>query len=370
MTVKQPTYTPSQGIRGSDPIINAVEDLTSLVKAPSLDNAMQAADSALGAAISVVGSMSSPIQALSSFAARLALEHARPLNIWMNQLTGDSAQVNGIGVSWQSVSQSLASVADELESTGQSTMADMSGASVSAYLMRQGQVVNAIRGVAGSSSTFGNAVVTVANLVKKVHDLICSIISDLVGIAVEAAVTAPATLGASLAKACKDIAAQALEWVSQVRNILTMIETAFIALKAMVDMVATALANLTSSIREVGKDCVEPGGGCCGGGASSPSSSTSQPPEAPPKLPKSQMPEPNPDAGKDKPSWWDILNKGADLYDKIKGYRDKHKPAEEPIKLPKVEGPKGPSSPWPKIDPPAIGILPDPKKPPRVMKTR
>ena len=60
MTVKQPVYTPSQGIRGSDPIINAAEDLMSLAKAPSMDSAMQAADSALDAAISIVGSMTSP----------------------------------------------------------------------------------------------------------------------------------------------------------------------------------------------------------------------------------------------------------------------------------------------------------------------
>lgn len=143
MTVKQPVYTPSQGIRGSDPIINAAEDLMSLAKSPNVDTALQAASSAVDAATSVVGSMTSPIQAGVSFATRLALEYVYPLNKWMNELTGDSAQVNGIGMSWQSVSESLSSIADELESSGQSAMAEMSGESVSAYLMRQGQVVNA-----------------------------------------------------------------------------------------------------------------------------------------------------------------------------------------------------------------------------------
>ena len=342
MTVKQPVYTPSQGIRGSDPIINAAEDLMSLAKSPSMDSAMQAADSALDAAISVVGSMTSPIQAAASVVARLALEYVYPLNMWMNQLTGDSAQVNGIGVSWQSVSESLSSIADELESSGQSAMANMSGASVSAYLMRQGQVVNATRGVAGSSSKFGNAVVTVANLVKKAHDLICAVISELVGIAVDAAVTAPATFGATLLKACKEIMARAKEWASQIKNILTMIKTAFDALKAMVDMIGTAMSNLTSSIREVGKDCAEPGGGCCGGSDSSSSgSSSSKTPETPKK----------------KTSWWEILKKGGELIDKVRK-RLKDKKAGEGVKLPEVKTPKGPSSPWPRISPPKIGILP------------
>lgn len=350
MTVKQPVYTPSQGIRGSDPIINAAEDLMSLAKAPSMDSAMQAADSALDAAISIVGSMTSPLQAVSSFLTRLALEYAYPLNMWMNQLTGDSAQVNGIGVSWQSVSESLSSIADELESSGQSSMAEMSGASVSAYLMRQGQVVNATRGVAGTSSKFGNAVVTVANLVKKAHDLICAVISELVGIAVDAAANAWWTVGTSLVKAAKEIMARAKEWASQIKNILTMIKTAFDALKAMVDMIGTAMSNLTSSIREVGKDCAEPGGGCCGGSESSSDKSSSD------KSSSSKTPE----TPKKKTSWWEILKKGGELIDKVRK-RLKDKKAGEGVKLPDVKVPKGPSSPWPRIKAPDLGTLP--KKP-------
>ena len=352
MTVKQPVYTPSQGIRGSDAIINAAEDLMSLAKGPSIDSAMQAADSALDDAISIVGSMTSPLQAVSSLLTRLALEYAYPLNMWMNQLTGDSAQVNGIGVSWQSVSESLSSIADELESSGQSSMAEMSGASVSAYLMRQGQVVNATRGVAGTSSKFGNAVVTVANLVKKAHDLICAVISELVGIAVDAAANAWCV------KAAKEIMARAKEWASQIKNILTMIKTAFDALKAMVDMIGTAMSNLTSSIREVGKDCAEPGGGCCGGSeSSSDKSSSSKTPETPRKSPE---PAPETPKKKEESSFWDrakkageILQKGWELWKKWK-----EKKSGGGVKLPEVKGPIGPSSPWPKFEPPVIGILP------------
>ena len=47
-----------------------------------------------------------------------------------------------------------------------------------------------------------------------------------------------------------------------------MVENAFKAIEAMVDMIGTATSKLTSSIREVGKDCAKPGGGCCGEGAS------------------------------------------------------------------------------------------------------
>lgn len=349
MTVKQPVYTPSQGIRGSDPIINAVEDLKSLAQSPSVDSALEAASSAVDAATSVVGSMKSPVQAGVTFVTRIALDYVYPLNMWMNQLTGDSAQVNGIGVSWQSVSESLSSVADELESSGQSSMAEMSGESVSAYLMRQGQVVNATRGVAGTSSKFGNAVVTVANLVKKVHDLICAVVSELVGIAVDAAWKAPWTLGFALGEACKEIAARAKEWASQIKNILTMVENAFNAIKAMVDMIGTAMSNLTSSIREVGKDCVDPGGGCCGGSdSSSDKSSSSKTPETPPKKQEPDIPKPAPEAPKkEKPSFWDRLKKGGETLGKLwELWKGRKNSGKNPVKLPEVKGPKGPSSPW------------------------
>lgn len=344
MTVKQPVYTPSQGIRGSDPIINAVEDLKSLAQSPNVDSALQAASSAVDAAVSVVGSMTSPVQAGVSFATRIALDYVYPLNMWMNQLTGDSAQVNGIGVSWQSVSESLSSIADELESSGQSAMAEMSGESVSAYLMRQGQVVNATRGVAGTSSKFGNAVATVATLVKKVHDLICAVVSELVGIAANAAWKAPLTLGYALWEACKEIAARAVEWASEIKNILTMVENAFNAIKAMVDMIGTAMSNLTSSIREVGKDCVDPGGGCCGA-----SESSSKTPETPRKSPEPDIPKPAPETPKKKeePSFWDRVKKGGETIGKLwELWKGRKNSGKNPVKLPEVKGPKGPSSPW------------------------
>lgn len=354
MTVKQPVYTPSQGIRGSDPIINAAEDLKSLAQSPNVDTALQAASSAVDAATSVVGSMTSPIQAGVSFATRLALEYVYPLNKWMNELTGDSAQVNGIGMSWQSVSESLSSIADELESSGQSAMAEMSGESVSAYLMRQGQVVNATRGVAGTSSKFGNAVATVATLVKKVHDLICAVVSELVGIAADAAWKAPLTLGAALADACREIAQRAVQWASEIKNILTMVENAFNAIKAMVDMIGTAMSNLTSSIREVGKDCVDPGGGCCGGSDSSSDKSSSKTPETPTEKRKPDIPEPAPETPKKKEesSFWDRLRKGGEILQKgWELWKGRKNSGKNPVKLPEVKGPKGPSSPWPRLVP-------------------
>lgn len=84
-------------------------------------------------------------------------------------------------------------------------MAEMSSGLVSAYLVRRGQVVNAIRSIAGTSSEFGNAITTVATLAKEVYDLIYTVISEFVGIIADTTRKAPLTLGFTLTNACKEI---------------------------------------------------------------------------------------------------------------------------------------------------------------------
>ena len=51
------------------------------------------------------------------------------------------------------------------------------------------------------------------------------------------------------------------------------------------------------------------------------------------------------------------MKKGGELIDKVRK-RLKDKKAGEGVKLPEVKTPKGPSSPWPRIPAPKIGILP------------
>lgn len=99
MTMKQPVYTSSQGIRGPDSIIDAAEDLASLAQSLNVDSALQVTSSAVDAATPVVGSMTNPIQVGVSFVTHLTLEYVYPLSMRIDQLTGDSARVDGIDVS-------------------------------------------------------------------------------------------------------------------------------------------------------------------------------------------------------------------------------------------------------------------------------
>ena len=199
----------------------------------------------------------------------ILLNYVDPLKFWMDQLTGDSAQVNGMAMTWVSIGDSLRSTASELNSGSTNAMQNMKGESVSRYLGRQGQVIGSINTLADASATVGSAVAKAAELVKKTHDYVCKLISDIIGEAVEGVAFAGLTLGASLVKAAVVVGERAIAEAANVQNILNLLKMAFDELKSLFDILTAAAPAFLSAIREVGKECGTPGGGCCGEGSSS-----------------------------------------------------------------------------------------------------
>ena len=96
----------------------------------------------------------------------------------------------------------------------------------------------------------------------------------------------------------------------------------------------------------MGKDCAEPGGGCCGGSESSSGKSSPKTPGTPRKPPAPDNPKPAPETPKKKPSVWDLVKKGGELYQKVKERMNGKKSGGGSVKLPEVKVPKGPSSKW------------------------
>ena len=130
-----------------------------------------------------------------SYGVEMLLSYVDPLKFWMDQLAGDSAQVNGMAMTWASIGDSLRSTATELDSRSSSAMQDMKGESVTRYLARQRQVINSVNTLADASAAVGRAVAKAAELVQKVHDYVCKLISDIIGEAAEGVALAGFTLG-------------------------------------------------------------------------------------------------------------------------------------------------------------------------------
>ena len=231
-----------------------------------MDGGAESAISALGGIAELaLGGPSSWI----SYGVEMLLSYVDPLKFWMDQLAGDSAQVNGMAMTWASIGDSLRSTATELDSRSSSAMQNMKGESVTRYLARQRQVVTSVNTLADASAAVGRAVAKAAELVQKVHDYVCKLISDIIGEAAEGVALAGFTLGFSLLKAGAAVSARAIAEGANVQNLVSLLKMAFDELKSLFDIVTAAAPAFLSAIREVGKECGTPGGGCCGEGSSS-----------------------------------------------------------------------------------------------------
>lgn len=254
---------------GSDDALGPIGDIRDAVIQLDAGDWKGGAESALSAVQGIGEIALGGLAGLVSFGVDILLNYVDPLKFWMDQLTGDSAQVNGMAMTWASIGDSLRSTASELDSGSSSAMQNMKGESVSRYLSRQGQVVGSINTLADASATVGSAVAKAAELVKKTHDYVCKLISDIIGEAVEGVALAGLTLGLSLAKAAISVGERAIAEAWNVQNLLNLLKMAFDELKSLFDILTAAAPAFLSAIREVGKECGTPGGGCCGEGSSS-----------------------------------------------------------------------------------------------------
>ena len=254
---------------GSDDALGPIGDIRDAVIQLDAGDWKGGAESALSAVQGIGEIAVGGLAGLVSFGVDILLNYVDPLKFWMDQLTGDSAQVNGMAMTWASIGDSLRSTASELDSGSSSAMQNMKGESVSRYLSRQGQVVGSINTLADASATVGSAVAKAAELVKKTHDYVCKLISDIIGEAVEGVALAGLTLGTSLIKAAVRVGERAIAEAWNVQNLLNLLKMAFDELKSLFDILTAAAPAFLSAIREVGKECGTPGGGCCGEGSSS-----------------------------------------------------------------------------------------------------
>ena len=254
---------------GADDALGPIGDIRDAVIQLDAGDWKGGAESALSAVQGIGEIALGGLAGLVSFGVDILLNYVDPLKFWMDQLTGDSAQVNGMAMTWASIGDSLRSTASELDSGSSSAMQNMKGESVSRYLSRQGQVVGSINTLADASATVGSAVAKAAELVKKTHDYVCKLISDIIGEAVEGVALAGLTLGTSLIKAAVRVGERAIAEAWNVQNLLNLLKMAFDELKSLFDILTAAAPAFLSAIREVGKECGTPGGGCCGEGSSS-----------------------------------------------------------------------------------------------------
>ena len=205
-----------------------------------------------------------PWNIFAEMAISFILEHVDPLKEMLNDFTGDSAQVFGMSASWQSIGESLASIADEMDSTSSSAMSNMTGQAVDAYLFRQQTVSEAMRAVAENASAFSGVLTDTANIVDAIHDLVRDAISDVIVTCVSAVITSFATLGFAAPAESVEVTAKVTGWVTTIGQIGQALVQLLQAIKAVFDGLDSIQTGLTAEVKVIGANCTMPTGGCCG----------------------------------------------------------------------------------------------------------
>ena len=253
--------TPTEGLAVFDTLYNAAQDLRS-------GDVTNLVDSARGLVEEAGNLMLDPVGGIAGSVVEWIMQHVDPLKTWINQLTGDSGQVYGMSASWDSISSSLASIAEELENAAASDFADMHGEAVRAYQERQAVVYSAINGVSEASGAFGEALSKVADSVDKIHDAVVSAIADIVVTCFEVVAEEICSFGLATPVAAAQVAGKTSKWVGRIEPILEVLVNALQAIEAIYAVMTSAGDDLTRGVEHIGEQCQAPGGGCCGEGGS------------------------------------------------------------------------------------------------------
>ena len=208
-----------------------------------------------------------PVDYITQMAVGFILDHVDPLKNLLNDFTGDSAEVFGMSASWQSIAESLASIADDIDSTSSSAMSNMTGQAVDAYLYRQQTVAEAMRAVGENASAFSGALTDAADIVDAIHDLVRDAIADVVASLVSTVFWSFFTFGFAAPAKSVEVSAKVSTWVVTIGQIGQMLVQLLEAIKAVFDSFDSIQTGLTEQVKVIGANCPMPPGGCCGSNA-------------------------------------------------------------------------------------------------------
>ena len=181
-----------------------------------LDSAL----TAVSTGTTVLSMLSNPLHALFSGAANWALNNFKPLNVWMNNLTGDPEHVRQVAAGWREIGERLQADAASLNQSVTTDMAETEGLAVSAYADMQRDTAAHIAVLGGYAKALAFLLEEASTVVQKVRELVCKAISDVAAQAGQSAILTGCTLGLGTPIAIKQAADKVAEWAKKLSNIV------------------------------------------------------------------------------------------------------------------------------------------------------
>ena len=124
---------------------------------------------------------SDPLGQLFAMGFGWLLEHMQPLQGWLNQLTGDPAQVEGFAQSWSNISGWLSGLSGQLQQMVSRDLTDMSGDTIDAYYSYQRDLAALVDAGGQWAAAMATAMGLAQTVVQIVHDIVRDAIAQVAG---------------------------------------------------------------------------------------------------------------------------------------------------------------------------------------------
>lgn len=167
-----------------------------------------------------VGAVIDPIGTLIANGLGWVLDHIEPLRGWLEQLTGNAAEVRAFAQTWANVAGRLQEVGTDLNHR-LSDLRGLSGETVQAYRAHVQDLAAHVSSTGSWAGAVGSGLEIASTLVQAVYELVRDAISQVVGVAISAAITTAATLGIGAPVAVGQVVTKVSSLVGRVGSFVT-----------------------------------------------------------------------------------------------------------------------------------------------------
>ena len=220
-----------------------LQDGADLANAIQSGNWVEGGMAAFSTAVDTVAAVIDPIGTLLANGLGWVLDHIEPLRGWLQDLTGNAAEVQAFAQTWANVSNQLTRVGGDLQHR-LSDLDDLSGETITAYRAHVQALADTVASTGTWSGAVGSGLEIASTLVQAVYELVRDGIAQVVGTAISALITAGATLGLGTPVAVGQIVARVSSVATRVGRFIENLLSSARKLMPLFDKLCTVLGKL------------------------------------------------------------------------------------------------------------------------------
>lgn len=220
-----------------------LQDGADLANAIQSGNWVEGGMAAFSTAVDTIAAVIDPIGTLLANGLGWVLDHIEPLRGWLQDLTGNAAEVQAFAQTWANVSNQLNRVGGDLQHR-LADLDDMSGETITAYRAHVQSLADTVASTGTWSGAVGSGIEIASTLVQAVYELVRDGIAQVVGTAISALITAGATLGLGTPVAVGQIVARVSSVATRVGRFIENLLSSARKLMPLFDKLCTVLGKL------------------------------------------------------------------------------------------------------------------------------